>query len=380
MRLVGAVAVLTTHVGFDSGDALRGPWAGLLARLDVGVALFFVVSGFLLFRPHVMAHLEGRRRPAPGRYLVRRAVRILPVLWIAVLAAWFLVREPSADPWSYAKTATLVHIYLGTPLLPGLTQLWSLATEVAFYLALPLLAALLCRGDNGVGWIRRTASVLGVAVVAGPTWMGLATASDRPEWRLWLPGFIGWFAVGMLLALWHAGRTKGLLRPGLLDRMAVLPGTTWTIALGLLLIASTAVAGPLDLSEPEPAHAVTKSLLYTLIGLFTVLPTVAVSTAHGVPRPLPVPVMDSPAATWLGTISYGIFGYHVIVLALVSAQLGTFTGQFWLRWILTVAAVVPLAGLSYYGIERPAMRRVRGVRSNSRARTTTQATADHVST
>ena len=91
-------------------------WAASPAssRLDVGVALFFVVSGFLLFRPHAMGHLQGHRRPRPAAYLVRRVARIVPVLWLVVVAAWLLVREdaPAAD---YLAHAFLVQIYVGTP-------------------------------------------------------------------------------------------------------------------------------------------------------------------------------------------------------------------------------------------------------------------------
>jgi peptidoglycan/LPS O-acetylase OafA/YrhL len=296
------------------------------------------------------------------------------------MAAWLLVRPPGADPWHYAQVATLMHIYLGTPLLAGLTQFWSLAVEVGFYLLLPAIAAVLCRGDNGMRWIRRTAVVLLAAVALGPVWMAVATAVGRPEWRLWLPGFIGWFAVGMLLALWHAGRTKRMFDSGPLDRLSALPGTMWTFALGLLLIASTSLAGPLDLSEPQPGQALTKSALYTLIAFCAVLPTVGFAQgpqAHGT---TPVPVLDHRGAAWLGTISYGIFGYHVIVLASLSHQLGTFNGHFWLRWGLTLAVVVPIAAASYYGIERPAMRRSRGGRARTNARATTQATADQVRT
>ena len=49
LRIAGAVAVVSTHVGFTSGASLNGQQAGLLARLDAGVPLFFVVSGFLLY-------------------------------------------------------------------------------------------------------------------------------------------------------------------------------------------------------------------------------------------------------------------------------------------------------------------------------------------
>ena len=43
--------VLTTHVAFQTGDYVRhGIVGALLSRLDVGVAIFFVLSGFLLVR------------------------------------------------------------------------------------------------------------------------------------------------------------------------------------------------------------------------------------------------------------------------------------------------------------------------------------------
>ena len=65
MRAVGALAVLTTHVAFWAGDYQRhGAWGSFLARLDVGVAIFFVLSGFLLSRPSPAVWLpSGDARP-----------------------------------------------------------------------------------------------------------------------------------------------------------------------------------------------------------------------------------------------------------------------------------------------------------------------------
>ena len=78
LRAVGAAAVIGTHVGFSTGAISRFEWGGLLARLDVGVAIFFVLSGFLLFRPFAAAVATGADRPSVRRYLWRRALRILP--------------------------------------------------------------------------------------------------------------------------------------------------------------------------------------------------------------------------------------------------------------------------------------------------------------
>ena len=381
LRLVGALAVLSTHVGFDSGDSLHGPFAGILSRLDAGVALFFVVSGFLLFRPHAMAHLQRRTRPRTTAYLVRRAARILPVLWIAVGAAFLLLRDgrPVGD---YAAHALLAQIYLGTPLTPGLTQLWSLATEVLFYLVLPLLALVACRGPRDSRWVRRLAGATGVLVLAGPAWMAGSTIVGNSQARLWLPGFVGWFALGMLLAAWHAARTTGAMPAGRLDILARHPGTVWALAAAVFLLSTTPLAGPLDLSEPTPAQAALKNLLYAVLGLLVVLPTVA-SVPPATDPPV-VAALGSRIGAWLGEISYGVFAYHVIVLELVGRRLSLphFGGGFWTRWLLTVAVSVAVAAASHYLVERPVMRRVRSLRRGRSSTSTTRhaaATPSHTS-
>lgn len=379
LRLVGALAVLTTHVGFESGDALEGRFAGLLSRLDVGVALFFVVSGFLLFRPHAMGHLQGHRRPRPAAYLVRRVARIVPVLWIVVAAAWLLVREdaPTAD---YLAHAFLVQIYVGTPQTVGLTQLWSLCTEVAFYLVLPLVAALACRGPRDRRWVRRMSAAAAVLVVAGPVWMAVVTVMGQSQARLWLPGFVGWFGLGMLLAVWHAARTTGVLPAGRLDRLAAYPGTLWAVAAALFVLASTPVAGPLDLSEPSALQAATKSLLYAVIGVLVVLPTVL--TVPPADEPAAVRALSGRVGVGLGLISYGVFAYHVLILELVSRWLGlaTFEGGFWQRWLLTATLAVAVSAVSYALVERPVMRRVRTLPSLGRRRPSPSTTHSEAAT
>src|SRR4030081_2875833 len=87
LRAVGAVAIVATNVGFWTAATADPFWGGLVARLNVGVAIFFVLSGFLLFRSFARA-AEGQT-PAPdtNRYLVRRGVRILPAYWLAVIVS-----------------------------------------------------------------------------------------------------------------------------------------------------------------------------------------------------------------------------------------------------------------------------------------------------
>ena len=357
LRAMGALAVLLTHVGFQSGASLSGPFAGLLARMDWGVALFFAISGFLLFRPYAVAHLDGTPRPRPGTYLWHRALRILPVLWLAVLASALLLPHPNRGPRAFLEHALLVQIYLPDNALEGLTQLWSLATEAAFYLVLPVLGWLATRHGSGRRWCRTVIGLCGVAVLAGPVWMGWCAATGSDRGHLWLPGFVGWFGIGIALAVWQVGRTRGVLEPGSADALAQRTGTVWALAGALFVLVSTPLAGPYDLTSPTAAESVVKNLGYAVIALLVVAPAVA-------PRTVPsavVGALSSRPAHVLGSISYGVFAYHVVVLAVVGDRLGLrpFEGGFLPRLAWTLSLSLLLAAASFYLIERPLMRRGR---------------------
>ena len=94
LRAVGALAVLTTHSTFQSGDYVgHGVWGTLLSRLDIGVAVFFVLSGFLLSRPYLARAAAGLPHPTTGRYYWKRLLRIYPVYAVTVVLALALIDD-----------------------------------------------------------------------------------------------------------------------------------------------------------------------------------------------------------------------------------------------------------------------------------------------
>ncbi|MGL5927860.1 MAG: acyltransferase family protein [Dermatophilaceae bacterium] len=360
LRAIGALLVLTTHVGFQSGDSLHGSLNGFLSRLDVGVAVFFVISGFLLFRPHAAAWVTDRPRPSTTRYLWHRALRILPALWCAVAGAALLLGPVGESTLEYLRHATLTQIYGARGLqTPGLTQMWSLATEVAFYLVLPALAAALTYGEPTPRAVRARLVLLLLSPFAGAAWMATSAALEAGQLALWLPGYVGWFGLGMALALWHAGRSAGLLPGSSLDQVAQRPGTVWGAAAAVYLVVISPVAGPYSLAQATPGQAVVKSLAYATLGAMAVLP--AVAARSGTADPPGVRRLGGALGTFFGNISYGIFCYHLIVLALVQSWTDhqVFTGGFWRLYVPTLVGAVAVATLSYYGVERPIMRRGR---------------------
>lgn len=354
LRLVGAVAVLTTHVAFQTGEYFRHGLLGtVLARLDIGVAIFFVLSGFLLSRPWWASAESGTPPPRVGRYALKRILRIWPVYLVTVCVALALVPgNEDATVTEWVISALLLDTYVDDTLPYGLTQMWSLSVEVAFYVMLPLLMLLATRRSR----LRYDVVLLLGMVVLNVAWIvTLAPAlDDLREWApgLWLPGYLSWFAAGMWLARTHARHHTAGGRPPWVVSLGEQPGVCWTAALGLLLVAATPVAGPVLLEPGTAGQAVAKTLLYAVIGLLVVAAGVW-SPAAGLFRR----TASARVLRHLGHVSYSIFCTHLIVLALLQERMDyeLFSGRFPMMWVLTLGLTLAVSELTYWLVERPGM-------------------------
>ena len=105
-----------------------------------GVSLFFILSGFLLGRPFLVEVMRGKRL-SRSAYYARRALRILPLYYVAVLVGSVLCAQQPRDLLHGVPYLFFLNAVAGTatPLPPYGYVWWSLATEVQFYLLLPLL-------------------------------------------------------------------------------------------------------------------------------------------------------------------------------------------------------------------------------------------------
>ncbi|HZN77602.1 MAG TPA: acyltransferase [Micromonosporaceae bacterium] len=355
LRAVGAMAVVGTHVGFYTGAFLNPTWGGFLGRLDVGVAIFFVLSGFLLFRPFAEAASRGGRRPGFGRYLWRRALRILPAYWLVVTAALVLLSQNRPAPFTdWLRYATLSQIYYPAWNRNGLSQTWSLATEAAFYLLLPLVVVVAIGRRWRPG--RAFAVVAGSGLVVSAAWFAAVGTGHilSANYVTWLPTYALWFSAGMALAVVHvAARTHGAdPRWRLLDELAAAPVTCLAVALGLFAIASTPVAGPRDLTPPTPGALATRVVLFCGVAVMIMIPA-----AFGPANRFKAGLGLAPAR-WLGAVSYGLFLWQLVVLEVIydAQNRLPFSGDPVGTFGLALGVTLLLASLSYYLLERPIMR------------------------
>lgn len=349
LRAIAALLVLVSHVAYWSGGSSVDGVGRLLARGDVGVAIFFAVSAFLLTREACAG-----RHAAPG-YWRRRAARILPgylVTFCGVVIVAVMLGTGEATWRSVLAHLFLVQGWTGDS-FRGFTQAWSLTTEVTFYLCVPLLCAWLrrCREAR-----RSPVPVLAAVAGSGVLLQTLTASSGRASLGVVSTSLLGhaaWFAVGMACA-WMTAQ-PGLREPATpgpeVSRLGAAAAARWSLV--LFVLAATPLAGPIHLETPSPFCAFAKELLYATIAGLSVW---AAATVTRDPEP--------GAAAGLrrsGDLSYPVFLWHVLVLQVLFAalHLPLFHTSFPLVLVVTVVASLALAEISWRLVELPVLRRVR---------------------
>jgi peptidoglycan/LPS O-acetylase OafA/YrhL len=341
IRAVAAILVVATHAAYTTGKYTHGYVGLVYSRMEIGVPIFFVLSGFLLFSPWVKGVATDRPPPSVARFAWHRVRRIMPAYAVTVLAAYLIyefrtVRPNPGHTWiglvrNLTLTQIYTHHYLYSYLHQGLTQMWSLAVEVAFYLALPLMAYLvlvvLCRRQ----W-RPRLLLAGLAMLGAltPAWLVLVHVTDwLPDGaRLWLPTYLVWFVGGMMLAVLQAMGVRWYAA-------ACLP-----LAVVCYFIVSTPIAGAPTTSPAKLWEALAKAVFYVVIATVVVGP-LALGNHGWYSR-----VLATRPMVFLGEISYEIFLIHLIVMEIVMGEVvryRIYTGSMAVLFAATLAVTIPLA-------------------------------------
>ncbi|MEY2475678.1 MAG: hypothetical protein QOG87_993 [Actinomycetota bacterium] len=373
VRAVAALAVLVYHVAARvglNGTAAIGAYTGRLGSF--GVAIFFVLSGFLLYRPYAFAHFTGRAAPASGEFLRRRFFRIFPAYWVALTAFIVVVHQaPVRSPKDVAQLYLLLQIYDQNTVLAGLGQAWSLCVELSFYLLLPLIALGVREVGRRMRAAGRTTLQAELWSVSGLVFIGVAyrlwLIHVTPSWTnptvSWITSTIDWFAIGMLFAVLRAHvESSNRPLPGPVLALASRPLLSWVLGAELYWVL-VQLRMPLDFAPLSGVQLMGKHvLLGAAAGLFVLPAVLGMGEASGVRR-----LLTSSPLRWVGAMSYSVFLWHVVWLREASRWLDkpAATGGFWPLLVVTVAATLCCSVLSYRYIELPAMRYGRRPRRTS---------------
>ena len=412
-RAIGMTMVLLNHAAYSTGyisqndDAggLRELVADVVARFDISVPMFFVMSGFLLYRPFATAALGTGRTPRLRTFYQRRALHIVPGYWaalagLAVLAALTPAFDLGIDGVGAWIGNLLALPAFGVPVETcsgdschvgyGITQAWSIGVEITFYLLLPLYAAGIARL---AGWRPGGAATRPGVLVAGTAALWATGTAFRvlvvviePSWArqslLWLPMFLDLFAIGMALSLLSA-RYGADGPPGLVARLAAHPAACWVAAAAVLGI-MTRFSPPDEPFGLNGAEYLPRQLLYGLASALWLLPAMFGDQTRGRLRA----VLASRPLVYLGAISLSFYLWHLALIAVAKswtvpgydelvaiaadpppgnalAGVATFTGSFPLvaaiAWVLAVA----VASAAFRLVELPFLRRKAPARARS---------------
>ena len=379
LRAIAASSVLVYHAWLYSdpdGTPVGLNTAGALPfqTLALGVTLFFVLSGFLLYRPFVSAALSRDHLPSVGAYFRNRALRILPAYWVILVLTGLVLQttllrsgaalEPGGltDPGEFLRTAFLVHNYSPGTLGAGIGPAWSLAVEVVFYVFVPLLGALAlflsirARGARGLlaAALAPAALMLLIGLSGKLAAATLVTGSGpdggwTSDWHsVLVRSFLAQadlFAFGMLVAVLHVQAERGARR---------LPDRWRSIALAAAVPVGLLAAVRLDLVDGQfsylPENTVIAAAFATLLAL-------VVFPVRGQPSRL-TRRLEAPTIVWIGLISYSLFLWHEPVVRWLEDHRLVAGGAMGLAVNIAVLAIVSgaLATLTYRFVERPSLR------------------------
>jgi peptidoglycan/LPS O-acetylase OafA/YrhL len=333
LRAVSFLLVFGGHAGYF--QILNG---------EFGVNVFFFLSGFLIT---TLMRVEYERSSAVDipHFWLRRALRLLPAFYTVVLAAALvaLALYPPGTVHANSMIAALLFyanyysIYGGSPEIPGIAVVWSLAMEEHFYLLFPLLYIamqkwhLSRRAQAYVFW------GLCLGILAWRCVLILNLHADNPRIYYATDTRVDSILFGCALAVWNnpaldKGDSVDPARPPDRWKFLILP-----IALGALLW-SFQLNWPMDPMRVR----------FSIQGIALTFVFIAAVRFYEWP---PFRVLNWRPLVFIGALSYSLYLVHDVFLHVTTRIWPQLHG--WQRALIALAASFIASWAIYFSIEKP---------------------------
>ena len=349
----------TRYVMLDSLTSLRGPaalfvffyhtrWAHVVPSASVGyvgVALFFVLSGFVLTWSY---------KPADGakKFYLRRFARVYPLhLFFFALALAILVLTQEA-PSAGATLSNLVLLHAWVPNWDYIFSVngvsWSLGCEAFFYACTPLVLGWLSRRSPRAGYTVLTGWFLLTAAVTS----AIALTSNYADVVVYANPLLrsGEFALGMLL---------GLLALKVRDGDLAMPRIrTWQLWV-VTALALAGISGVSKVSLPQTINGfVLDPVWFLLIGMFALHDIQRAQSHHQVGEPVPGNWICR-SLVYFGEVSFAFYLVHeIVIFRFIKTSLGSDMIRMDARGILMMLIILVIsilaAMIAHHLVERPA--------------------------
>ncbi len=373
VRGVGMLLVFFTHLALladpapDNNMRSYGWAAPVLGHIDLGLAAFFALSGYLIARPFTRAFVLRTPAPRLRSYVRNRVLRVVPAFYLftaLVLARFGLDgtlasgSQNASEPWQVLGQFLFVQGQTGGPAGVPIGPAWSIGAEVGFYVLIPIAAWLAARTASRLGSPQQRA-LFGIVAAGVVMVVSIALRAVDQYTFAWLtspPAIMYVFMPGVAIAL-----AEPLLAGRLRDR----PRLARTLAWGAFAFAAVAaVAYAMTDYDPRqtPIHHALgqRALLAALCTGALIFGLIVLQLGTGsAPR-----LFANRLMLWMGERSYSFYLAHIWILLELDQLLGA-GGSIATRIAVMTVVALPLttliAALSYRYVERPFLERKRRV-------------------
>jgi len=297
LRAIAALGVCVVHIQLATGVAFNKLIDYIINNGQQGVAVFFVISGFIL--PISLYRNEYECKNF-FRFIAKRSLRVDPPYWFSIIVLFTIGFYP---PNLIQFSRLFYHITYLVPFIKDQEWFtgvyWTLSIEFQFYIILGLIFPFLINSPK----------YLSVAVLAAISFFCL-----RYTVRGLIISYVYDFVFGYIAFL---GYTKLIRLKYFL----------------LIMVAFTIII------------CCFKSIISGAIPCLTVLVIMFVNTSK-----------NEPVLTFLGNISYSIYLIHIPIISFIGHYVVEYKLPPIVLSLLFLASIIPAAYLMYYLIERPAMK------------------------
>jgi peptidoglycan/LPS O-acetylase OafA/YrhL len=347
VRAVSVLAIITFHADYPS--FIKGGFTA--------VDVFFTLSGFLITWL-LVSEVDKLGDISFSKFYARRALRLFPALAVVLVAVVILVLAYGGlAPYRHATLFGIPGVLLyvsnwviafgknpavgGAPVLGLLSITWTLAIEEQYYLLWPVtLRKLLKRMSRQ----RIAAYLIAVAVLEQVARLAIGLAHNQAV-DLWADKATVTHTDGLLLgtalALLWTCRKDSKWWPAIERRIGPI-GIAGAVAMAILIVV------------PSASNEYTNSVWEILM----VYSTLAVMTSLiALPASILSHVFAWRPLVWIGQRSYGIYLWHLTVIAIMFSVNLPHKHLHFTRFVLEVVVTMLIAGISYRFIEQPFLRR-----------------------
>lgn len=335
IRGIAALWVLTAHASYQS---LLPPILNFKGAGRGGVVIFFFLSAFLISAPFLQSPRATLQWRSWLGYGVRRLMRIVPLYYLVLVAAFYFHLNPFDKDAS--SSALLGHLSFRQ----GWSLFWTIVVEMRFYLVLPVLLLLIA----GVSVTVKHGRVLsGLAALAWIVCVNLGVIDHGFARTLGIDKHAPVFIAGVLTALVLSGPRLHPNTPGFRIANECL---AWVSVLAILVLSIPAIYFRITRGIPVSDYVATSTQYEAFwdaripwIGL--VFGVLFFSLANG--NSVLAKVLACKPLAWAGQVSFGIYLLHLFVFeAFASVR------QFE-RLLAALAACLALAFIAHRTVEAP---------------------------